>query len=73
MGSGDHRDRGNLWILSRTPALNEAIYQRIIQSLELQGFDPDRSSGLRCRFLLRHHFEKQLNSSWVEVRASLFS
>ena len=35
-------NRGNLWILSRTPALDEAIYQRIVQSLTAKGFDPDK-------------------------------
>ena len=35
-------NRGNLWILSRTPALDEAIYQRIVRSLTTKGFDPDK-------------------------------
>lgn len=35
-------NRGNLWILSRTPALDEAIYQRIIQALASKGFNPDK-------------------------------
>jgi apolipoprotein D and lipocalin family protein len=35
-------NRGNLWILSRTPALEEASYQRIIQALDGKGFNPDK-------------------------------
>jgi apolipoprotein D and lipocalin family protein len=34
--------REYLWILSRTPALDEALYQRILETVERLGFDPRR-------------------------------
>jgi len=33
-------NQGNLWILSREPALDEKIYQQILNSLAGKGFDP---------------------------------
>jgi apolipoprotein D and lipocalin family protein len=35
-------DRNSLWILSRTPALDEETFERIITSLEGKGFSRDR-------------------------------
>lgn len=35
-------DRGYLWILSRTPVLDEALYQRMVATAERQGFDVGR-------------------------------
>jgi len=35
-------DRRFLWILSRTPTMNEELYQQILDSLPERGFDPDR-------------------------------
>lgn len=35
-------DRKYLWILSRTPELDETIYQNILQTVKEKGFDPNR-------------------------------
>lgn len=35
-------DRKYLWILARSPHLDEAIYQRIVQRVAAQGFDASR-------------------------------
>jgi apolipoprotein D and lipocalin family protein len=37
-----HPSRNYLWILSRTPGLDEALYQRILARLPDQGYDPAR-------------------------------
>lgn len=34
-----HPNRKSLWILSRTPKMDETIYQQIIKKLEARGFD----------------------------------
>jgi apolipoprotein D and lipocalin family protein len=34
--------RKYLWILSRTPTMDEAVYQRIIGRLPQKGYDPAR-------------------------------
>jgi apolipoprotein D and lipocalin family protein len=35
-------DRKYLWILSRTPQMDEAIYQRIVERTAARGFDVSR-------------------------------
>ncbi|HEY0426350.1 MAG TPA: lipocalin family protein [Pyrinomonadaceae bacterium] len=35
-------DRDNLWILSRTPKLNDAAYQNILRRVEAMGFKPGK-------------------------------
>ena len=35
-------DRNFLWILSRTPQMNDATYQQILRNLERMGFKPNR-------------------------------
>jgi apolipoprotein D and lipocalin family protein len=35
-------NREYLWILSRTPTLDEGIYQELLKKLSAQGFDPSR-------------------------------
>ena len=35
-------DRDNLWILSRTPKLNDAAYQNILRRVETMGFKPGK-------------------------------
>ncbi len=37
-----HPGRDYLWILSRTPTMDQAVYQGIIDRLQAQGYDPDR-------------------------------
>ena len=37
-----HPKRTYLWILSRTPALDEATYSAIVQKLVEQGYDPNK-------------------------------
>ncbi|NJC88668.1 MAG: lipocalin family protein [Desulfuromonas sp.] len=37
-----HPSRNYLWILSRTPAIDEAAYQKIVATLPSQGYDPGR-------------------------------
>ena len=37
-----HPNRNYLWILSRTPTLDEAIYNRILENLKDQGYDLSR-------------------------------
>ena len=37
-----HPSREYLWILSRTPAMDPAVYACILQRLRLNGYDPDR-------------------------------
>jgi len=34
--------RKYLWILSRTPTMDEAVYQEILERLPLKGYDPDK-------------------------------
>jgi len=35
-------DRKYLWILSRTPQMDEAVYEAIVSRLPAQGYDPGR-------------------------------
>jgi len=42
-----HPDRDNLWILSRTPALDSETYQGILKRIEEQGFDLSRLQRTR--------------------------
>ncbi len=35
-------DRKYLWILSRTPEMEESLYERLLLKIRDQGFDPDR-------------------------------
>ena len=35
-------DRDYLWILSRTPALEPAVYQGILERVTQKGYDPSR-------------------------------
>lgn len=37
-----HPERKYLWILSRTPTLDEALYQRLLEELPAKGYDPQR-------------------------------
>ena len=37
-----HPDRAYLWILSRTPAMDEEVYQAILKRIDEQGFDLSR-------------------------------
>ena len=37
-----HPSRDYLWILSRTPTLDEALYQQLLARLPAQGYDPAR-------------------------------
>jgi apolipoprotein D and lipocalin family protein len=37
-----HPSREYLWILSRTPVLDEVVYQTILAALPTQGYDPAR-------------------------------
>lgn len=37
-----HPTRRYLWILSRTPTLDEATYAELLRRIEAQGYDPDR-------------------------------
>lgn len=37
-----HPERTYLWILSRTPSLDENIYKAIVRKLVEQGYDPDK-------------------------------
>jgi apolipoprotein D and lipocalin family protein len=37
-----HPSRDYLWILSRTPRLDEAVYRRLLEHLPAQGYDPGR-------------------------------
>jgi apolipoprotein D and lipocalin family protein len=34
--------RENLWILSRTPEMNDAIYQNVLRRVERLGFNPGK-------------------------------
>ena len=37
-----HPERDFLWILSRTPEMNDALYQQILRKIEKMGFEPNR-------------------------------
>lgn len=37
-----HPGRDYLWILSRTPLIDEALYQRLLAGLPARGYDPQR-------------------------------
>jgi len=37
-----HPSRNYLWILSRTPTMEEAVYEQIVARLSAQGYDPAR-------------------------------
>jgi len=37
-----HPSRNYLWILSRTPTLDEAVYQQLLAGLPAKGYDPVR-------------------------------
>ena len=37
-----HPSRDYLWILSRTPTLDEALYRRLLDGLPARGYDPGR-------------------------------
>ena len=37
-----HPSREYLWILSRTPSMDPAVYAHILERLRLNGYDPDR-------------------------------
>ncbi len=37
-----HPNRNYLWILSRTPVMDEGIYNEIVRKLKMKGFDIDR-------------------------------
>ncbi len=35
-------DRGYLWILSRTPVLDEKMYEQALEKIRQNGFDPGK-------------------------------
>ncbi|SFB47562.1 lipocalin family protein [Algoriphagus aquimarinus] len=37
-----HPNRKYLWILSRTPVMNEEVYQKLVASVTEKGFDPSK-------------------------------
>lgn len=37
-----HPSRGYLWVLSRTPTMDDATYRQILDGLPAQGYDPSR-------------------------------
>jgi len=37
-----HPSRKYLWVLSRSPEMDESVYRGILERLERQGYDTDR-------------------------------